>query len=118
MICLGRRDKLDPPLELEELYELNDTDALDEQGMPTAMPDLPDGLVAVIAVTFEDSVEKLTVCETLKEIRNEVAWCSSTCAVPRAIGYTWYVAHTKDCFDAYMQRQSGVTYPMGEECSK
>lgn len=105
MICLGRQDMLNPQLELFDL------DVWERNFMPLEMPELPDGMTVVIGVMFADFVVKLTVCETLLEMRKEAMWCMQRYAVPHALGHRWYAARREDCAWAHVDRQSGMAYP-------
>ncbi len=105
MLALGRTDMLESELELTELV------VPFEDGWPVIMPDVGDGDVVVFGVSFADGMEKLSVCNSLQEMRNEQAWCLNLSCMTGATGFSWYVADFAQCmlvYDNLMTMASGV----------
>ncbi len=98
MFALGRRDCLKPELELIELYvPMNGH-------LPSRMPDVGADFFVVLGVVFWDGVEKLSICETLRDMQNEAIWCCQLSSMTRARGFMWYAADRTACMQAYSER--------------
>lgn len=93
MFSLGRRDRLQPEIKLDELTVMQN-----EYGKPLSLPMLGKLKVVVCGITGADGVERLTVCKELCEMENEYTFFFFQKTLFADL--RWYAASRKACESA------------------
>lgn len=97
MFCLGKYDKLETPI---VTYLIEDVQT--EDGIPTAMPRVGSDNYVVCAVQYADMTIELTVCKTLKQMRNQYVWAVIDTEKRGGHGRIhWYLADREQCDNAH-----------------
>jgi hypothetical protein len=97
MYCLGRYELLEGPFLLHDLVGV-----IDNNVMPTFMPEVGKDNYIVCAVQYTDKVIELTVCKSLEQMQNQYAWIKKGISGRGDIfAMGWYFADSEQCDTAH-----------------